>query len=519
MDLNAIHGSIIENLSNLDMFIDDKSLIKSNNKFEPDSNSQIYSLFCKKCLKPPQIKLTGLTTLNSECECFHIINISPQYFLNNYLLKIAKNSDSKNKEENYFKCQNHSMKYVSFCDDCFLDMCEKCLADKCHLTHTLFRFPDIYEKCKNILLNFISLENEKLGNESKGKSQLIKLMKGIIFSYKNYPCYNNYKNLNNLFNFIRQIKENNNDKNIYQKENIKMELFLKIKKVRELKDLINNFPEKINLIESIKIQAQNFYNLNLLKINAATISYNNLIELDLKKNNISDITPLISINFPELKYLDLSMNRLSDQNLDDIHRLFKCCNKLQSIDLSNNAFTDYKLFEFSKDFKYLKKLNLGNNLFNFNNKNINDEKNKFDFSNIEELELSYGVFSKQSIELMKNFKINNLKILNLCTNNLNSLSFTEKMVCDKLEELWLSNNHLKEFGKLKKFKKLKLLDLQGNKISDINKLNEFLCELPDIEKLNLFENKIDLSLIQNYEIIKKAKKQRNSKNDKIKLII
>ena len=167
----------------------------------------------------------------------------------------------------------------------------------------------------------------------------------------------------------------------------------------------------------------------------------------------------------------------------------------------------------------MKKLNLGNNLIHFDNKNINDEKNKFDFSNIEELELSYGVFSKQSIELMKNFKINNLKILNLCANNLNSLSFTDKIGCDRLEELWLSNNHLKEFSKLEKFKKLKLLDLQGNKISDINKLNEFLGELPDIEKLNLFDNKIDLSLIQNYEIIKKAKKQRNSKNNKIKLII
>ena len=264
MDLNEIHGMIIENLTYLDRdrdSLEKKSLTQSNNKFEQDSNHQVYPLICKKCLKPPQIKLTGLTKLNSECECFHIVNISLQNFINNYLIKIDKNSDYKIKENNYHKCQKHSLKYVSYCDDCFLDICEECLADRYHLTHTIFRFPNIYEKCKNIILYFISLENENLRDESKGKSLLIKLMKGIIYSYNNNPCYNNYKNLYNLLNFIRQIKDN--DKTINQNENMKMELYLKIKQARELKDIIQNFPDKINIIESINIQAQNFYNFEL----------------------------------------------------------------------------------------------------------------------------------------------------------------------------------------------------------------------------------------------------------------
>ena len=61
--------------------------------------------------------------------------------------------------------------------------------------------------------------------------------------------------------------------------------------------------------------------------------------------------------------------------------------------------------------------------------------------------------------------------------------------------------------------------MKGNRIGDITKLGEFLTELPDIEKIILSDNKIDLNKIQNFEIIERAKKQRNLKNDKILVII
>ena len=413
------------------------------------------------------------------------------------------------------------MKYVAYCDDCLIDICEKCLADKCHFTHTKFRFPNIYEKSKKLISYYISLTLPIIGKCGKGKSTFINLLHAELNSYKKYPCYTNYKNLNNLFKFLRQNKDNNkeNNNNINQNENNKIELFLKIKSLKELKNLIIDYPDKINIIESINIQAQSFYDLNSLKINESLTHYNKLIELNLKKNNISDITPLISINFPELKNLNLSMNRLSNQSIDDIHHLFKTCPKLEKLDLSTNAFTDYRLFEFSKEFKNLKKLYLGNNRFHSDNKNNIYEKYNFDLSNIEDIGLSSGVFSKQSIKLIMNLRFDNLKNLNLCSNNLTSLSFIFKMNCEQLEELSLSNNHLKEFYKLKKFKKLKLINLKGNRIGDITKLGEFLSELPNIEKIFLSDNKIDLNKIQNYEIIEKAKKQRNIKNDKILIII
>ena len=90
------------------------------------------------------------------------------------------------------------------------------------------------------------------------------------------------------------------------------------------------------------------------------------------------------------------------------------------------------------------------------------------------------------------------------------------MNCINLEELSLINNNIKEFYVFIKFKKLKIINLKQNKISSISKLNEFLEELPDIEKINISDNLIDLNSSENEEIIEIAKEKRNSHYQKIK---
>ena len=312
------------------------------------------------------------------------------------------------------------------------------------------------------------------------------------------------KNINNLLIFLCKVK----DKNEEIKSKKEMELFYKIKRLRELKNIIKNDYYKINKIESITIFAQNFYDLNILKINESNISYNKLSILDLRQNNISDISSL-----------NLSINRLSNESIDDLIKLNNNCPKLGILDLSNNAFTEYKLLESCQKFSNLKTLNIGYNLLHTDFKKIKNDNIKYDYSNINELGLSCGVFSKQSIDLIKNFKLDDLIKLDLHSNNLNSLSFIKKINCDKLEEIWLSNNHIKEFYILKKLKNLKLIDLKGNQISNVNNLNKFLNELPFIEKFILSDNKIDLNKTKNDEIIENAKNKRNSINNKIQIII
>ena len=520
MELNDIVKSIGKRLLNLDYFVSENNfenncLDNLTNIFDEISDKIKYILICNNCYKSPKIAFSGLYNINIECNCHHIINSNYEYFFNNYLKKCDKDSNQNIKEELFCKCRKHHMKYVAYCGDCLNDLCENCFAqkDESHLEHTTLRFPNLNDlKIKLICENLLRDKYEEDKNDNK---ELIKVIDSILFSYNNYPCFTNLKNINNLLIFLCKIKEKNEE----IKSKKEMELYYKINRLRELKNIIKNDYYKINKIESITIFAQNFYDLNILKINESNISYNKLSILDLRQNNISDISSLSSINFPELINLNLSINRLSNESIDDLIKLNNNCPKLGILDLSNNAFTEYKLLESCQKFLNLKKLNIGYNLLHTDFKKIKNDNIKYDYSNINELGLSCGVFSKQSIDLIKNFKLDDLIKLDLHSNNLNSLSFIKKINCDKLEEIWLSNNHIKEFYILKKLKNLKLIDLKGNQISNVNNLNKFLNELPFIEKFILSDNKIDLNKTKNDEIIESAKNQRNSINNKIQIII
>jgi len=92
-----------------------------------------------------------------------------------------------------------------------------------------------------------------------------------------------------------------------------------------------------------------------------------------------------------------------------------------------------------------------------------------------------------------------------------------------MKELWLRSNNLTEFMPLTKFKKLKIINLSDNKIENIDGLNDFINEFPEIEKLNLENNRIernnnDLDKQNNNED-KGAKEYINSKGKKIQILI
>ena len=489
--------------------------IEKNNIDNFDKNNYIYyyHIVCKKCNKIPQIIFIGFNKINLECDCSHFINIDNTKFISeNYLIKLNKNLNEKINK--IFLCEKHSLKYYAYCDECSKDLCEQCFyeEEKMHLTHTKLFFPNVYERCKKIVEFYANRKKESI---HRAKCT-INFLNSILYNYKEYPCYTNYYN---LFNLIHFLVKNENERELYQlshEEDKKMENYIKIRNIREIKGIKNDNPDKINFIESIKINKQNFYDLNILKINNPKINYTNLITLDLIQNNISDIKPIINIYFPNLINLDLSKNRLSDENIDTINNLYINCPKLLKFNLSDNAFTKYEIFKCFKSLEHLEIIHIGNNLMNKDLKNIKNKYLNFEFSrNLKELDASYGVFSNKSINIIKYFKFDNLKRLDLSWNNLNSLSFLEKVNCKNLEDIIMSNNCLKEFEELKNYKELKIINLQKNKISDISNLIEFLKGFPNIEIINLIDNNIAINDIENEIIIDKAKKHRNSSNDKI----
>ena len=482
--------------------------IKSNVHY----NDTIYNFLCKKCNNIPIISFIGINTINIECNCSHYINIDIKYITEKNL--INEDKELNNKINNSLKCKRHSMLFCAYCDDCSNDICEQCLSEEeeFHSTHTKLFFPNVFEKCKKIIYYVV---NEKIENLND-KRIMFKFLNTILYNYREYPCFINYNNLTNCINFLNKL--NKKERELYHKENKKKELYIKIRSLRELKDLLNNDVDKNIKIESIIINTQNFYDLNVLKLLNSTLqnSYTHLISLDLKQNNISDIKSLSLIFFPKLINLNLAKNKISNENTENIKNLNINCPKLKKINLSDNAFTKYEIFKCFKSSEHLEIIHIGNNLMNKDLKNIKNKYLNFEFSrNLKELDASYGVFSNKSINIIKYFKFDNLKRLDLSWNNLNSLSFLEKVNCKNLEDIIMSNNCLKEFEELKNYKELKIINLQKNKISDISNLIEFLKGFPNIEIINLIDNNIAINDTENEIIIDKAKKHRNSSNDKI----
>ena len=143
-----------------------------------------------------------------------------------------------------------------------------------------------------------------------------------------------------------------------------MNSFQKIKNESNVNDIDSNknkitlFNEKYNTQLSIddnivNIAQKNLENEGLQLLIELPLNINfNVIELNLSENAISDISPLIKMNYNNLKLLNLSKNRIESiiplEQMNLIH--------LEVLDLSNNKL---------KNFNSLSKINL-DNLINLN---------------------------------------------------------------------------------------------------------------------------------------------------------
>ena len=215
----------------------------------------------------------------------------------------------------------------------------------------------------------------------------------------------------------------------------------------------------------------------------------------IQKDNINDLSVLTYFrNLYNLKILDLEENKLTEDNSKVFAELD--APNLEFLDLFGNYFTTFDTFKYLNRFPKLTKFFFGNNLINDHNW---DE--EYDCSTIKEIGLSIGVFSEESIKRLSKFKLNNLQILYLSGNNIHSLNFLKDIKCEKLEEIWLMNNYIEDFGQLVKLKNLKIINLKNNKIKDISKLDEFVKEFKELKKLIISKNKIDTKDEKNIQII------------------
>ena len=121
-------------------------------------------------------------------------------------------------------------------------------------------------------------------------------------------------------------------------------------------------------------------------------------------------------------------------------------------------------------------LNVSRNAFHLNS---NSDK-KYIFYSMKEMILSNGVFKNKTIKIIKNFEIKNIELIDLSFNNLKSLDFIDSVQWPELNTLLLNGNNISEIEKLNKFSQLKSIEIKDNLISDIQKLEEIQKMIPEL---------------------------------------
>jgi Leucine-rich repeat (LRR) protein len=266
------------------------------------------------------------------------------------------------------------------------------------------------------------------------------------------------------------------------------------------------------------------------------IKFNQLKEINLSENEITDIEPICIMNLPFLEFLNLSYNKI--KNISPLGELNS--RKLKYLFLQNNQIENLEDIKFLCDCDYpnLKILRFENNKIQENSdpfKKFFDKYKKKQFiivtnAKIDEIKIKYsieydersekievqGVEEKKENEvldnkkedeedelLLKNLFIiisqkneNRIKTLKLSNCKIKNPSILNRIQFDFLEELDLSINNIKNLKFLKgmRAKCLKNLFLNDNCICDLSLLYNLEDKklFPDLELISLVNNKFNL---------------------------
>ena len=459
----------------------DKSL-KNKEKFIRYFNINKEYILCKRCFKFPLIKLNSSDNLSIKCECSEIDSESSQYLIDNYIIN-KEETDFLDKISSEFYCKEHIKKFKYYCKNCQKDFCRECLrSTSYHSSHIIIYFASYIYKIQLKIQNIKNIFYRKDSKYNKDIGRIITILANNYYKYYNYHYIQTIENFYTFF--FSQRKE----------------LILK-KEIKEEKDL--------RIVHSIIIGNEDFNDLSIL-CNENLI---NLELLSLKGNCIEDISPLINAKFKNLKYLNLEDNKIGDKNIEYIEQFY--FKNLLEFKIYSNCLTNFDFFKTIYNFPKLKVLHAGKNNFDKNkNESFNESNNNFKLYQLEEIGLSNEVFTNDSIFKLMFFKFDALKVMHLNKSNLISLNFVDVLDCPNLEEFWLNDNQLEVFMPLTKYKNLRKIEMNSNKINNISNLIKFIQQFKILEKIDLKYNYIDLNDLNNIKIINSIKNE-----GKVKLFI
>ena len=450
--------------------------IEDNSKFNK-KNNEVYKkkicnlhFICKNCGQFPLIKFKSSNWASMSCACKDLQNLHLENFFKNYIV-------AENDKINLIQCNEHHKIFNYYCKECFRDICEDCLLKKkTHSKHKLKYFDKIkfdinikIEKLKDKL----NIKEENFKNDCitvDGNYTIEKLIKILINDLNTSPNNNLFTTIESIYNFI--FCQGIEITNIEAIENL----------------------NKTEIINSIIINGQNFSNIGKLTIGNLL----NLNILSLPNNNIQDISPLQDSNLLGLKFLDLSFNNIDDNAIP----IFKNLNlsSLNFINLSSNNLKSFSIFKAFENYNKLKDCFIGNNKFDDDITKVVDE--EYYLPSIQEIDLSDGVFSRNSVKIINKFKLPNLEKIYLNNNSLDNLCFIDKLQSQKLEKITLNNNNINIIKISNEYNNLKVIEIKNNKIRDLDSINNIINKLPKLKIINLKGNEINFKNINNQNIFK-----------------
>ena len=394
--------------------------------------------------------------------------------------------------------------FVYYCQTSKKNLCRDCLrSTDYHHNHNLILLElknyQIMKMKNHIKEIFTSEKNQQIDEilDNEKNQQINNLMNLLSVIYNDFIFHPNYSHITTISNMHTFL-----DKFLGDKKNIKDIEYLQLQKQKKIKSkklLFDKTTDSENIIEI------NIYKSNLNDItDLCNLNLINLKKLKLADNCIINIKPILNANFKDLEILSFAQNKLGNDNIEYLCNLnFQ---KLIELNLYSNNITDSKIFNLKNNEKCLPSLenfDIGCNFidWNYNNDLDNKDNVKYDFSSLKQIGLTTGIFDDRTITFIHRFKLKNLEYLYMGRNNFHSITFLDTIDLPVLKYFSVHTSNVTDFYPLNKYKSLEQIYMKGCCISKIDKLKEFVEKLSNLKILDLSENLINMNDKDNKEII------------------
>ena len=244
---------------------------------------------------------------------------------------------------------------------------------------------------------------------------------------KNIQIINSFENLKRKNTITEGKEEFNNEKNI--KENIEIKIDGKI----------IGFNYRYKFEKKGKHKIEYLFKKKFRNINHMFYQCSDFTKLDFSNFDTNNITNMSNLFYGCNSLVNINLSNIKTQNVKDMSHLFSYCNSLSNLDLSNfdtQNVTDMSYMFYKCD--ALRDLNLSK----FNTINVNNFSNMFSCcENLSSIDLSN--FNTQNVvnmsEMFNGCKaLRDLNLSNFNTQNVNNMSFIFSG-CNSLEKLNLFN--------------------------------------------------------------------------------